>query len=239
MQTETARRTAGKSPSKRSTTGRSCYASKYALSERLVCGECGTLYRRCVWTRPEGKRIVWRCTSRLDYGKKYCHNSPTIDEAPLQQAILAAIDTAMEDKGNLISKITGALQTETIPFPGRAMSLGEIDRRLRELEGRFEKLLETAADDPLTYGGQFKELLDEQTSLKETRTEILAESAKNAESDRKIQYAVQVLEASPLQLTEWDESTIRQLITQVKVLSKDEIMVILKGGIEIRQSITK
>lgn len=182
---------------------------------------------------------MWRCTSRLDYGKKYCHNSPTIDEAPLQQAILAAIDTAMEDKGNLISKITGALQTETIPFPGRAMSLGEIDRRLRELEGRFEKLLETAADDPLTYGGQFKELLDEQTSLKETRTEILAESAKNAESDRKIQYAVQVLEASPLQLTEWDESTIRQLITQVKVLSKDEIMVILKGGIEIRQSITK
>ena len=239
VQTETARRTAGKSPSKRATTGRSCYASKYALSERLVCGECGTLYRRCVWTRPEGKRIVWRCTSRLDYGKKYCHNSPTIDEAPLQQAILAAIDTAMEDKGNRISKITGALQTETIPFPGRAMSLGEIDRRLHELEGQFEKLLETAADDPLTYGGQFKELLDEQTALKETRAEILAESAKNAESDRQIRYAAQVLEASPLQITEWDESTIRQLVMQVKVLSKDEIMVTLKGGIELRQSITK
>ena len=24
---------------------------------------------------------------RLDYGKKYCHKSPTLDEAPLQQAI--------------------------------------------------------------------------------------------------------------------------------------------------------
>lgn len=23
-------------------------ASKYALSERLICGECGTLYRRCM-----------------------------------------------------------------------------------------------------------------------------------------------------------------------------------------------
>ena len=89
------------------------------------------------------------------------------------------------------------------------------------------------------YGSQFKALLDEQTSLKETRAEILAESAKNAESDRKIQCAVQVLEASPLQITEWDESTIRQLVMQVKVLSKDEIMVTLKGGIEIRQSITK
>lgn len=239
MQTETARRTAGKSPSKKAVTGRSCYASKYALSERLVCGECGTLYRRCVWTRPEGKRIVWRCTSRLDYGKKYCHNSPTIDEAPLQQAILTAIQSAMEDQGDMVRKITGALQTEAIPFPGRTMSLGEIDRRLHELEGQFEKLLETAADDPLSYGNQFKDLLDEQTSLKEIRAEILAENEKNAESDRNIQYAVQVLEASPLKITEWEESTIRQLITQVKVLSKDEIMVVLKGGIEVRQSITK
>lgn len=45
VQAELARRNAGRSPSQKSApTGRSCYASKYALSERLVCGECGTLY---------------------------------------------------------------------------------------------------------------------------------------------------------------------------------------------------
>ena len=27
------------------------YSSKYALSELLVCGECGTPYRRCTWAR--------------------------------------------------------------------------------------------------------------------------------------------------------------------------------------------
>lgn len=48
--------------------GAESYASKYALSERLVCGECGTLYRRCTWTRNGEKRVVWRCVSRLDYG---------------------------------------------------------------------------------------------------------------------------------------------------------------------------
>ncbi len=92
VQAETARRNALKSPSKKyAPTGQGAYASKYALSERLVCGECGTLYRRCTWIRPGRKRIVWRCISRLDYGKKYCRNSPTLDEGPLQQAILAAL----------------------------------------------------------------------------------------------------------------------------------------------------
>lgn len=58
VQTEMARRNAGRSPSKKNApTGMVSYASKYALSERLVCGECGTLYRRCTWTRNGQKRV--------------------------------------------------------------------------------------------------------------------------------------------------------------------------------------
>ena len=38
-------------------------------------------------------------------------------------------------------------------------------------------------------------------------------------------------------IAEWDESAVRQLVAQVKVLSKNEISVMLKSGIEIRQSI--
>lgn len=99
VQAEKARRSATASPStKTSSTGRTCYTSKFALSERLVCGECGTLYRRCTWKRNGKTRIVWRCVSRLDYGTKYCHQSPTMDEEPLQRAILAAISSVMAPK---------------------------------------------------------------------------------------------------------------------------------------------
>lgn len=59
VQAEKTRRSASASPSKKmSSTGRSCYASKLALSERLVCGECGTLYRRCTWKRDGKARVV-------------------------------------------------------------------------------------------------------------------------------------------------------------------------------------
>ena len=139
VQAEMARRKAAKSPSKRASTGLSAYTSRYALSDRLVCGECGTLYRRCTWTRPDGKRVVWRCVSRLDYGKKYCHSSPTLDEAPLQQAIIAALNTVLPNLDGRIRQITEALEAEVIPFPGSGMSLGDIDRRLAELEAQFHR----------------------------------------------------------------------------------------------------
>ncbi|WP_300692916.1 recombinase family protein [uncultured Oscillibacter sp.] len=91
VKAEFARRNAGRAPSRKlAPTGRSCYSAKYALTERLVCGECGTLYRRCVWTRKDQKFAVWRCSSRIDYATKYCHNSPTLYEKPLQAAMTAS-----------------------------------------------------------------------------------------------------------------------------------------------------
>ena len=60
VQAEMARRNAGRSPSKKTApTGKSAYTSKYALSERLVCGECGTLYRRCTWAKRGRKRTTY------------------------------------------------------------------------------------------------------------------------------------------------------------------------------------
>ena len=44
---------------------------------------------------------MWRCVSRLDYGKKFCTQSPTLDEEPLQQAILAAVNAVMLDRDTL------------------------------------------------------------------------------------------------------------------------------------------
>ena len=102
VQAELARRSALRSDSKQAATGRSCYTSKYALSDRLVCGECGKLYRRKTRNIKGNIYHEWRCISRLDYGKRYCHDSPTLREIPLQNAILAAINEAMEPEDVVI-----------------------------------------------------------------------------------------------------------------------------------------
>ena len=54
------------------------YSSKYALTGKVICGECGAKYRRVTWSRNGKKKIVWRCTERLTNGIMNCKNSPTI-----------------------------------------------------------------------------------------------------------------------------------------------------------------
>ena len=70
VQEEMARRTSKRKILQKSgKTEQGKYSAKYALSERLVCGECGSPYKRCTWARNGVKRIVWRCVSRLEFGK--------------------------------------------------------------------------------------------------------------------------------------------------------------------------
>ncbi len=242
VQAEMARRNAGRSPSKKNApTGRTSYASRYALSERLVCGECGTLYRRCVWAKRGRRRIVWRCVSRLDYGTKYCRHSPTLDEEPLQRAILAAINKAMGSRDEMSNQITEAMELELASIPGQTVSLADIQRRLGELEGQFNRLLEQAAEQMgnQDHMVQFQSITNEIAALKEQRGQIEEQKRSGVAAVQKMTTTISLMEKMSPELTEWDESWVRQLVDTVKVLSEDAIMVYLRGGMEIRQSIKK
>ena len=158
VQMELARRRAQTGGTKKSApTGMSRYSGKYALSGLLFCGECGTAYRRVVWTQHGEKRAVWRCSSRLDYGKKYCKESPTLDETPLQQAVLAAINASMSGRKVLADQLVDAMEQELAPVPGESMSLGDIDRAVTELGKQFDMLLAEAANgDVDEYAERFR-----------------------------------------------------------------------------------
>ena len=240
VQAEMARRNAGKSPSKKNaSTGMTSYASKYALSERLVCGECGTLYRRCTWTCKGQKRIVWRCVSRLDYGKKYCHHSPTLEEAPLQRAILAAINSAMSNKDHLIHQLQSAMELELAPMPRDHMSLADIEQHLQELGEQVREIVAKAAatKEVQVHAPLLKEIADEMDALKKKRALIESQRQTHEHAFRRIEIATDAMEQAPAHITEWDESLIRQLVDTVKVHSAEIITVYLRGGIEIQQNL--
>lgn len=43
------------------------------------------------------------------------------------------------------------------------------------------------------------------------------------------------MENASAEISEWDESMIRQLVDTVKVVSREKIIVCLRGGVQIKQ----
>ena len=241
VQLEMARRRTQSGRTKKSApTGRGKYSGKYVLSNLLFCGECGTAYRRCVWTQHGVKRPVWRCVSRLDYGKKFCTHSPTLDEEPLQQAILAAVNAAMADHDALARQLTAAMERELAPTLGESMSLADIDRALEELSGRFNSLLAEASANPeADYTERFRELSESTARLKEEKARLECVYRENQEVNQRLRTVSAALEHISAELTEWDEEIIHQLLEKVTVLSREKILVTFRDGREIEQYVAQ
>lgn len=240
VKAEFARRSASRAPSqKQAPTGLSCYSAKYALTGRLVCGECGTLYRRCVWSKRGQKKAVWRCVSRIDYGTKYCRDSPSLDEKEVQAAILAAINSAMSRRAVLVEQITDAMRMELASIPGESMSLSDIDQRLGELDREFRELFAASKEDGgyLKHADTFKRITEDMAALKEKKALMLAQQEENSVANRRIRDAANILNSGAAEITEWQEDMIRQLVDTVRVLSADRIRVCLRGGMEIEQTL--
>ena len=144
----------------------------------------------------------------------------------------------MSRKGELISEIADAMAQELAPVPGEVMSLADIDRAIEELSKQFDLLMRETDENIMDNVGRFKEISDQMAALKERRSRILGLRAENDHMTRRLRRAATVMEATPLEITEWDENIIHQLVEEVRVLDKDRILVRLKGGVEVEQALT-
>lgn len=72
---------------------------------KVICGECGSVYSRKTWMRPDGtKRKVWQCSNRYKTkGIKGCE-SKHIDEEVLQKAFVEVFNLLLDNKQYFLDK---------------------------------------------------------------------------------------------------------------------------------------
>lgn len=237
-QQELARRTSKRRISDKTITEQGKYTSKYALSELLICGNCGTPYRRCVWTARGKRQIVWRCISRLEHGTKYCSDSPTIHEDKLHRAILRAVNEYLGCR-NEIAKILKANIGSVLECQEQQEILN-LEKRLKELDkarNEFISLIASGNCDEDKLDNEFAKIFNEEQSVNKRLEELKQKVKMSADTQNKIDSAMEMIEDEKFTLEVFDNIIIRKLIECVKVLSKEELLIIFKGGVEVKAEI--
>ena len=200
------------------------YSAKYALSELLVCGECGTPYKRCTWARNGKKRIVWRCVSRLEFGTKYCHGSPTLDEEKLHQAILEALNEFAQSDSEVKEDI---LNFTRLVWAGQEVdgaSLISLKQRLGDITAEqalmLDRVLENMNDPDLN--AQLKALMDEKQAVQE---QIQAMEQEAAQSENRMSHMAELREwMAKLEVnTEYNDEQVRMAVERITVVDAETI----------------
>ena len=203
------------------------YSGKYALTELLVCGECGSPYKRVTWARNGKKRTVWRCVSRLEFGTQYCHNSPTLDESKLHSAILASMNEFAAIRQEVCPDVLAMAEEAKQALSQAGAKLLELKKHMetvsREQSDLLDRLLENMGDAELN--AKMKALTDEKESLK---AQILdarqMEVSLEEQATRHQQMWDSIMECSA-GYTEFADEFVRQIIQKITVEDEETIRI--------------
>ena len=217
---------------------KSKFSSKYALTEILVCSECGHPYRRQVWSKYGQKSAVWRCENRLKNGAKAnCKHSPTLKEEPLHNAIMTAINSVVEDNGDFIGafrenviRVIGGYSTRNIPT--------EYDEKIESLQKEMLTLIEENAKQGAVakdFDDEYKRISEEINELKKAKIRLVREKKQADRYEQRLMEMDSTLKTVRPQVREFDEDLVRRLIMTIKVNKGERLQIQFKSGIVMEQ----
>lgn len=237
VQEELTRRTSKRRVSHRLTTTESGkYSAKYALTEKLFCAECGTPYRRVTWTAKGYKEIKWRCINRLDNGKKFCHNSPSISEDKLHTAIVAALNTFCNEQ-ETVSKVLRLSVSDIMA--DKTSILPQLEMLMVEKSNELSRLLalSTSGDDLTAFDDRFKQLSNEITAINEQIETEKAKAIPDINGSRELEDILRDISETDHTVQEYEDALTRLLIDRINVIDKTTIEIKFKGGFTVKQPI--
>ena len=212
--------------------------SRYALTEVLKCAECGSRYRRCTWTSHGRKRNVWRCMSRLDYGKKYCSDSITILESDLQDAIVRALNHFNKENEPTYLALMKATIADAIGLNGTSDEIDLLNRRIEAMNKKMMSMVNEAIQNGLDIESsedEFKEISDGIEQLKRRIIAIQESQSADASFSDRIARIQEIIEQREQRKDQYDDSIVRQMIECIKVHKDGTLTIIFGGGHEVEE----
>jgi hypothetical protein len=210
---------------------KSRYNSKYALTDILVCGHCGSPYRRCVWTHHGKREVVWRCITRIEHGKDKCEGSFTIHEEDLHESILQAISELSTKKNELKDELKAALAT-TILNDGTDMSIVAIEQQIKEQENDLMRVVRITSErgNKAEFETEFERISQNIKDLKRLLEVEKTKLRPKLDIESRLEDIFSRIDEASANIQEFNNQVIRQLVAQIRIDGVDKMTIILTNG---------
>ncbi|OPY59348.1 MAG: hypothetical protein A4E56_03235 [Pelotomaculum sp. PtaU1.Bin065] len=184
--------------------------------------------------------FIWRCENRLKNGTKYCKHSPTLKEDVLNEAIMTAINSVVENRGEFVGafrenviQVIGSYSTKNVP--------AEYDEQITKLQGEMLTLIEENAKmGSITedFDEQYQKIAEQIKELKQKKLDSIRDQKRAADFQQRVSDMDTCLKKVSCAVRDFDDDLVRRLLQGVKVINEDTLEIQFKSGIVMKQSVS-
>ncbi|GKU31438.1 recombinase family protein [Clostridium folliculivorans] len=213
------------------------YQVRYAFSGKIICGECGSTFKRRQHYKPSGDYVAWCCSKHID-NKKGCSMKYITDEA-----IKVAFVRMMQ---KLESTQTKVIKPFTLSLSGKndkkhLLKLSEIDECIeKNIEQRqvLVSLMSSAILEPAVFNKENNALNAELNNLQAEKEALSGSITFNRKQSEEAQKLLKYLSKCGA-ISHYDDEIFLEYVEKIVVHSRGEIIFSLKCGLNLSERLVK
>ncbi len=211
------------------------YQNRYSLSGKIICGECGSTFKRRSHYKPSGDYIAWTCKGHLA-DKDSC-SMLYVKDAHIKLAFV-----------RMMNKLQVGWKHMMRPFVDGLRGFNNIDRlhQINDLESRIERndgqqrvlvsLLSSGYIEPEVYHAEHNALTQEADSLMKEKQQ-LSQSISGDMTHLTEAEKLQKFLAKKVNITEYDEEIFTEYVESITVQNRKTFTFNMKCGLKLTESV--
>ena len=119
------------------------------------------------------------------------------------------------------------------------LTLPAVDAQIQQMQERQMELFQMAVGagpDCVDYDEEIQRVSAAKTQLMAKKAELEREQRTSGEFDQRMDQITALLNEADCSITDFDEVTVRQIVSNIKVMDKDRLLIRFKDGTEIEQA---
>ena len=217
------------------TIGDKKYQSRYPFTGKIICGECGTGFKRRINSTGTVKYPAWVCREHLEH-KENC-SMKFVRESTLETAFATMMNKLVFARKEILQALLDGVRSEN--HKASLLRINEIETTLDGMAERRKTLTTIMTKgyiDPAAYTQETNDLLVEAAVLEDERDRLVREINGDMHRTEALRELLKYAGKGEM-LSEFDADLFERFVDHITVCSREEVQIHLKCGLCLRERI--
>ena len=220
---------------KNTSRGKGLYRNRYPFTKKIVCGECGSFFKRQAQTATTVKYTTWSCREHRN-NRKQC-SMKAVREAALENAFATMMNKLSVFHEEVLGRLLDDLKSQGSKENYHRIS--EINDALEKISDRRQSLSALLAGgyiDNAAYTQEMNRMYVEVADLEAEKKRIRKEIHSDSEKVEELRDLLKWAEEGQM-LTGFEPELFQRFVDKIVVSSRDEVEFHLRCGLKLKEKI--
>lgn len=213
------------------------YQNKYPFTRKIICGNCGSPFKRKVNYTGNLRYPSWVCREHIEHKEKCTMKG--IREEDIERAFMTVMNKLTFGRKEVLQTLLDSIRGET--HKASLRRINDIDARLEQNTERRQTLTSIMAKgylEPALYTKECNELAVETDSLAAEKDRLVQEVNGNMKKTDALGELLRFTNHCGM-LTEFDGTLVERFLDHITVHSRDEATFHLKCGLAVKERFSR